>query len=375
MGSERVLKWDWWVKQRDQRSWTKERFRELEKASFSIFVDNLPEFISKKKLFHLFSWYGMINDIYLSRKMKGGKLHLFAFIRYTTKRGVLKAIAEINYMNLNGRKLFVGKARNRRDNKILEVNTSPRNVAEIDIEFVNGREFDSAAELVLLECVESEKEVVKRDIVQDVLDEWSFPFFNRSGAFNVPMLKVHSAELVVMNHNGDEEFDGSTLLPYKILNEWNFENENKSDRSENESSEQTITWSYGKKECGENNLSLLKDVGVGSEDAMELSDPLATNESVCSSEVGIGEVVKEVSHDKQILSKRKEKEANPMERGSKLVGGERRFVQTAENGLGVSDDEDFMSGLKELNEARELKRREAKKKKKARKSRSKKLKL
>ncbi|MED6108612.1 hypothetical protein PIB30_025740 [Stylosanthes scabra] len=151
--------------------------------------------------------------------------------------------------------------------------------------------------------------------------------------------------------------------------------ENKSDRSKNESSEQTVTWNYGKKECGENNLSLLEDVGVESEGTMELSDPLATNKSVCSFEVGIGEVVKEVSHDMQILSKRKEKESNPMERGSKLVGGERRLVQTVENGLGVSDDEDFMSGLKELNEARELKRRETKKKEKARKSRPKKLKL
>ncbi|MED6204222.1 hypothetical protein PIB30_007338 [Stylosanthes scabra] len=146
--------------------------------------------------------------------MKWGKLHLFAFMRYTTKSGVLKAIAKMNYMSLNGRKLFVGKARNMRDNKIFEINVSLRNVAEIEIE-----------------------EVVKRDIIQDVLDERSFSFFNRSRAFNVPVLKDHSAELVVMNHNGDEEHDGSTLLPYEILNEWNFGKENKSDRSENESSE------------------------------------------------------------------------------------------------------------------------------------------
>ncbi|MED6193558.1 hypothetical protein PIB30_020702 [Stylosanthes scabra] len=106
MGFERVLKWDWWVKQRDQRSWTKERFKELEEASFFIFVDNLLESISKKELFYLFSWSG--------------------------------------------------KARNMRDNKTLEVNASPRNVAEIDIELVNGREIDSAAELVFLECIESE---------------------------------------------------------------------------------------------------------------------------------------------------------------------------------------------------------------------------
>ncbi|MED6125933.1 hypothetical protein PIB30_073316 [Stylosanthes scabra] len=247
----------------------------------------------------------------------------------------------MNHMSLNGRKLFVGKARNRRDNKTLVVN-----------------------------------KVVKRDIVQDVLDEWSFSYFNRSEAFNVPVLKNHLAELVVMNYNRDEKHDGLTLLPYEILNEWNFGKKNKLDRSENESSEQTVTRSFGEKECDENNLNMLEDVGVELEGAMNLNGSLATNESVCSSGVGIDEVVKEGSHDKQILSKRKEKEANLMERSSKLVMGERRLAQTAENGLGVSDDEEnFMAGLKELNEARELKRREAKKKEKTRKSRLKKLKL
>ncbi|MED6183212.1 hypothetical protein PIB30_035906 [Stylosanthes scabra] len=257
----------------------------------------------------------------------------------------------MNHMSLNGRKLFVGKVRNRRDNKTLVINVSPRNVAEKDIEVVNGREIDSAAELAFLECVELEQEVVKRDTVHDVLDEWSFSFFNRCEAFNLPVLKDHSAELVVMNHNGDEEYDSSTLLPYEILNEWNFGKKNKPDRNENESSKRTVTWSFGEKECDGNNLNMLENVGSG-------------------------EGVKEGSHDKQILSKSKEKEANSMERGSKLVRGKRRLAQTAENCLGVSDNEEhFMTGLKELNEARELKRREAKKKEKARKCRPKKLKL
>ncbi|MED6168532.1 hypothetical protein PIB30_012530 [Stylosanthes scabra] len=135
-------------------------------------------------------------------------------------------MTEMNHMSLNGRNLFVGKTRNRSDNKTPMVNASPRNVAKKDIE------------------------------------------------------------------------------------------KNKFDKSENESSKRTVTWSYGEKECDENNLSLLEDVGVELEGAMDLNGYLTTNESVCSSEVGIGEVVKEASHDKQILSKRKEKEANPMERDS-----------------------------------------------------------
>ncbi|QHN76847.1 uncharacterized protein DS421_19g647490 [Arachis hypogaea] len=39
---------------------------------------------------------------------------MFAFIRYTTKGGVLKAITEMNHMKLRGKEVFVGEAKYRR---------------------------------------------------------------------------------------------------------------------------------------------------------------------------------------------------------------------------------------------------------------------
>ncbi|XP_015960976.1 serine/arginine-rich splicing factor SC35-like [Arachis duranensis] len=99
---------------KDPRVWNREKFRRLENESFSIFLDNLPKDILKRELYQLFSWTGRINDIYLSRKQKRGMIYMFAFIRYTTKGGALKAITEMNRLKLRGKEVFVGEAKYRR---------------------------------------------------------------------------------------------------------------------------------------------------------------------------------------------------------------------------------------------------------------------
>ncbi|XP_057734628.1 polyadenylate-binding protein, cytoplasmic and nuclear-like [Arachis stenosperma] len=96
---------------KDLRIWNREEYVRMERDLFSVFVDSLPAYISKWELFGLFSWTGRINDIYLSRKTRNGMIYLFAFIRYTTKGGALKAIVEMNHMQLRGKELFVGEAK------------------------------------------------------------------------------------------------------------------------------------------------------------------------------------------------------------------------------------------------------------------------
>ncbi|MED6175864.1 hypothetical protein PIB30_082300 [Stylosanthes scabra] len=111
---------------------------------------------------------------------------------------------------------------------------------------------------------------------------------------------------------------------------------------------------------------------VESDGVMKQCDTLAINESVCSSGVEIVDVVKQEFHGND--SEGKEKEAISIERSSNLDMGERRSILTVEMVPRVSDhEEDIMFGLKEFNEAIELKRRAAKKKEKARKNISKKL--
>ncbi|QHN97914.1 uncharacterized protein DS421_18g631470 [Arachis hypogaea] len=74
---------------KDPRVWNREEYRRLESESFSIFVDNLPEDISKRELFQLFNWTGRINDIYLSRKWKKKRhLHVCLHPVHDKRRGV-----------------------------------------------------------------------------------------------------------------------------------------------------------------------------------------------------------------------------------------------------------------------------------------------
>ncbi|XP_015949323.1 uncharacterized protein LOC107474238 [Arachis duranensis] len=99
---------------RDPRIWNREEYQRLENVSFSIFVNNLPNDVSKKELFHLFHWTGRINDIYLGRKLKNGSVYMFAFIRYTTKGGAIKAIAEMHHTRIRGKVIYVGEAKYKR---------------------------------------------------------------------------------------------------------------------------------------------------------------------------------------------------------------------------------------------------------------------
>ncbi|XP_016207993.1 polyadenylate-binding protein, cytoplasmic and nuclear-like [Arachis ipaensis] len=100
---------------KDPRVWNRKEYVRLEQESFTVFVDRLPGDISKQELFQMFSWTGRINDIYLSRKTRQGVVYFFAFIRYTTKGGALKAIAEMNGICVRGKEIFVGEAKYRRD--------------------------------------------------------------------------------------------------------------------------------------------------------------------------------------------------------------------------------------------------------------------
>ncbi|MED6111653.1 hypothetical protein PIB30_054250 [Stylosanthes scabra] len=250
------------------------------------------------------AYMGSERDLEWDRQMKGGKLHLFAFIRYTTKSGAMKQ----SRGGLCESKTCCGK--------------SYRGAV------VNGSGMDSTAGLVILEPSEYEKEMLRRGISQDVLDEWSFSDFNESVASDDSVVMDQSAEFVI-----DKEFD----------------------RSESESSDRIITRDYEKKESDENKLINLEEDVVESKSAMEQSDSLVANESVCSSRAGIFEVVNEGSHDKQLGSKGKEEGANPIEMVYKSNMRKRRSTPAVKINPVVSDEEGYiMSILKELNEARTL---------------------
>ncbi|KAL4293172.1 hypothetical protein AHAS_Ahas18G0101500 [Arachis hypogaea] len=112
---------------KDPRIWNREEYHRLEKDSFTVFLDNLPEDISRRELYQLFCWTGRINDIYISRKQKNGRVYIFAFVRYTTKGGALKAIAEMNQFRLRRKTVYVGEAKFRKNFQVgnRRVNVDP----------------------------------------------------------------------------------------------------------------------------------------------------------------------------------------------------------------------------------------------------------
>ncbi|MED6134353.1 hypothetical protein PIB30_036305 [Stylosanthes scabra] len=172
MEFERYEEWNVWRRQKNTREWTTNKYRRLEATSCSVFVDKLPIDVSKKELFHLFKWSGWINDIYLDRKVKEGKTYLFAFVRFTTKDGALKAIAEMDNINLRGNKLSVKEAYYRGDygyrmGDHAELTSTTGRV----VKKVNEREFDPAEELVINIRCEDTMEDNRVLVSEEILDE------------------------------------------------------------------------------------------------------------------------------------------------------------------------------------------------------------
>ncbi|MED6167889.1 hypothetical protein PIB30_006860 [Stylosanthes scabra] len=130
----------------------------------------------------------------------------------------------------------------------------------------------------------------------------------------------------MVNRDGDEELEGTTTLPYEILNGWCSKEINMTDRSESESSDRTTTWNYGRKERVEKNHFILEEV-VG---AMKPNSSLTRNESVCSSGVEFDEGNKVGSHIKQLGSARKEEYTNLKDKVSKLDRGQCSSTPTLE---------------------------------------------
>ncbi|MED6119679.1 hypothetical protein PIB30_013796 [Stylosanthes scabra] len=200
MGFERVRQWNVWRKEMDIRVRTNEEFRRLESVSFTVFVENLPIDVSKNELFYLFKWSGWINDIYLLRKEKEEKTYCFAFIRFTTKGGALKAKTEMNSMNLRGYKISVKDAYYMRDNKTMArsengphevVKEGPRNDGAKTVKVVNEREIVFANELVMTIREEDRGNENRVLVSHDILDEWSFLNYKEKPSISASEKMIH----------------------------------------------------------------------------------------------------------------------------------------------------------------------------------------
>ncbi|MED6205461.1 hypothetical protein PIB30_017883 [Stylosanthes scabra] len=202
--------WNVWRRQRVTRD--VEEFMRLEASSFSVFVDNLPNDVSKRELFYWFKWSGWINDIYLHTKEKEEKNYCFAFVRYTTKGAALKAITDMNKMILRGHKIGVKEAYCRREvmatttseNNCHEASTTcPRNIGVRIVKKVKEMENDLANELVMMMREEDRGSESRVLVSHDILDEWCFSSYKENLSIGATKKKLQE---VLSDASSDYQF-------------------------------------------------------------------------------------------------------------------------------------------------------------------------
>ncbi|MED6154949.1 hypothetical protein PIB30_001090 [Stylosanthes scabra] len=98
-----------------------ENFRSLERRSFSLFVDNLPNTANREWLWELFSREGEVVDVFLSKKVRKHSPFHFAFVRFAYKNHAIRATNKINGWEFEGVQLLVTEAKYGRNKRYIEL--------------------------------------------------------------------------------------------------------------------------------------------------------------------------------------------------------------------------------------------------------------
>ena len=79
-----------------------EAWTRLEEVTHSVFVDNLPESMSRGWLWQLFSGDGEVVDVFISRKERRLSKAPFGFVRFTRRGQALEAVKRMHGMEIRG---------------------------------------------------------------------------------------------------------------------------------------------------------------------------------------------------------------------------------------------------------------------------------
>ncbi|MED6167585.1 hypothetical protein PIB30_004397 [Stylosanthes scabra] len=105
-------------------------FLNLEKRSFSVFVDNFSQRMTLHWLWEIFTKEGHVVDVYLSRKIRKNSILRFAFVRYQFKNHAQRAIDNLNGLNIDNIPISVAEAKKKKEKKKGAEETWERNVKE-----------------------------------------------------------------------------------------------------------------------------------------------------------------------------------------------------------------------------------------------------
>ncbi|MED6218494.1 hypothetical protein PIB30_027149 [Stylosanthes scabra] len=258
---------------------------------------------------------------------------------------------------------------------------------------VLGRVWDPSVELVMFVRGEVGEHEVKTCITKEILDEWKIVEVEQCPIYVTSKERDPLANIMILKYNEvDDDWIRFVHLE-EIVNEWNFvkakiDSSNKellsgqnSNWSENRSSDRTITWP-----CGGKGTLMERNEGaiVVETSPIDIESKVIKVKSggrrACDSigdgkdiESG-GEWVPETVGEKGMLKPNDfgELERRIVARRPGLRNKENQLSRDLVENYGTKEfyeEENFMSTLKELNEAQDLKRRQAKRREKARKSR------
>ena len=103
---------------------SKEEIWRIERSSFSVFIDNLPESKTKGWLIQVFGWTGRIANVFISRKHRKSISTPFIFVRYETRSGAEAAVKELHRAEIWGHKIVVNEAKYGRGERMNKINTN-----------------------------------------------------------------------------------------------------------------------------------------------------------------------------------------------------------------------------------------------------------
>ncbi|KAL7665061.1 Polyadenylate-binding protein, cytoplasmic and nuclear [[Candida] zeylanoides] len=98
------------VSKKDRES----KFEEMKANFTNIYVKNIDLEYSEEEFKKLFEPYGAITSIYLE-KDQDGKSKGFGFVNYENHESATKAVEELNDKEINGQKIYVGRAQKKRE--------------------------------------------------------------------------------------------------------------------------------------------------------------------------------------------------------------------------------------------------------------------
>ncbi|ABN67479.1 Polyadenylate-binding protein, cytoplasmic and nuclear (Poly(A)-binding protein) (PABP) (ARS consensus binding protein ACBP-67) (Polyadenylate tail-binding protein) [Scheffersomyces stipitis CBS 6054] len=90
------------------------KFEEIKANFTNIYVKNIDLEYSEEDLKKLFTPYGAITSIYLEKDAEG-KSKGFGFVNYEGHEAAVKAVEELNDKEINGQKIYVGRAQKKRE--------------------------------------------------------------------------------------------------------------------------------------------------------------------------------------------------------------------------------------------------------------------